>query len=83
MWSVSRVVGITRYLVRPPAGPGIAGQPEVCRGSGMVEETVPLAAPDGIVQLYGTFYGLRASAPLLDGARKQQMPEIGGGTGIW
>jgi hypothetical protein len=48
-----------------------------------VDETVPVAAPDGIVQLYGTFYGLGASAPLLDDARKQQIPEIGGGTGIW
>jgi hypothetical protein len=26
------VVGVTRYLVRPPAGSGVAGQPEVRRG---------------------------------------------------
>jgi hypothetical protein len=44
---------------------------------------VPVAAPDGIVLLHGTFYGPGASAPLLDGARKQQMPVIGGWTGTW
>jgi nucleoside-diphosphate-sugar epimerase len=48
-----------------------------------VDETVPLAAPEGIVLRYGTFYGPGASDPLLDGVRKRQMPVIGGGTGIW
>ena len=48
-----------------------------------VDETVPLAAPEGIVLRYGTFYGPGASDPLLDAVRKRQMPVIGGGSGIW
>jgi nucleoside-diphosphate-sugar epimerase len=48
-----------------------------------VDETVPLAAPEGIVLRYGTFYGPGASDPLLDAVRKRQMPVIGGGTGTW
>ena len=48
-----------------------------------VDKTVPLAAPEGVVLRYGTFYGPGASDPLLDGVRKRQMPVIGGGTGIW
>ena len=48
-----------------------------------VEETVPLAAPEGIVLRYGGFYGPGASDLLLDAVRKRQMPVIGGGTGIW
>ena len=48
-----------------------------------VDKTVPLAAPEGIVLRYGTFYGPGASEPLLDVVRKRQMPVIGGGTGIW
>jgi len=48
-----------------------------------VEETVPLAVPEGIVLRYGTFYGPGASQPLLDMVRKRQLPVIGGGTGIW
>jgi nucleoside-diphosphate-sugar epimerase len=48
-----------------------------------VEKTVPLAAPEGIVLRYGSFYGPGASDVLLDTVRKRQMPVIGGGTGIW
>jgi nucleoside-diphosphate-sugar epimerase len=48
-----------------------------------VDKTVPLAAPEGIVLRYGTFYGPGASDPLLDAVRKRQMPVIGGGSGIW
>ena len=48
-----------------------------------VEETVPLAAPEGIVLRYGGFYGSGASEVLLDAVRKRQVPVIGGGTGIW
>jgi len=48
-----------------------------------VEETVPLAVPEGIVLRYGTFYGPGASEPLLEMVRKRQMPVVGGGTGIW
>jgi nucleoside-diphosphate-sugar epimerase len=48
-----------------------------------VEKTVPLAAPEGIVLRYGTFYGPGASDILLAMARKRQLPVIGGGTGIW
>jgi 2-alkyl-3-oxoalkanoate reductase len=48
-----------------------------------VEKTVPLAAPEGIVLRYGTFYGPGASEILLDIVRKRQVPVIGGGTGIW
>jgi nucleoside-diphosphate-sugar epimerase len=48
-----------------------------------VEETVPLAAPEGIVLRYGAFYGPGASEVLVDAVRKRQLPVIGGGTGIW
>jgi 2-alkyl-3-oxoalkanoate reductase len=48
-----------------------------------VEETVPRAAPEGIVLRYGSFYGLGASGVLVDAVRKRQLPVIGGGTGIW
>jgi 2-alkyl-3-oxoalkanoate reductase len=48
-----------------------------------VEQTVPFAAPEGIVLRYGSFYGPGASDSLLDMVRKRQMPVIGGGTGIW
>jgi nucleoside-diphosphate-sugar epimerase len=48
-----------------------------------VEKTVPLAAPEGIVLRYGSFYGPGASEILLEAVRKRQMPVIGGGTGIW
>ena len=48
-----------------------------------VDKTVPVAAPEGIVLRYGTFYGPGASAFLLDGVRKRQLPVIGGGAGIW
>jgi nucleoside-diphosphate-sugar epimerase len=48
-----------------------------------VEKTVPLAAPEGIVLRYGSFYGPGASDILLEAVRKRQMPVIGGGTGIW
>ena len=48
-----------------------------------VDETVPLAAPEGIVLRYGTFYGPGASDALLDAVQKRQMPVIGGGTGVW
>jgi 2-alkyl-3-oxoalkanoate reductase len=48
-----------------------------------VEETVPLAVPEGIVLRYGTFYGPGASDPLVHAVRKRQVPVIGGGTGIW
>lgn len=47
-----------------------------------VEETVPRAAPEGIVLRYGGFYGPGASEILLDAVRKRQVPVIGGGTGI-
>jgi len=48
-----------------------------------VDKTVPVAAPEAIVLRYGTFYGPGASAFLLDGVRKRQLPVIGGGAGIW
>jgi len=48
-----------------------------------VEKTVPLAAPEGIVLRYGSFYGPGASEILVDAVRKRQMPVIGGGTGVW
>jgi 2-alkyl-3-oxoalkanoate reductase len=48
-----------------------------------VEKTVPLAAPEGIVLRYGSFYGPGASEVMLDVVRKRQLPVIGGGTGIW
>jgi nucleoside-diphosphate-sugar epimerase len=48
-----------------------------------VDETVPLAVPEGIVLRYGGFYGRGASEILLDMVRKRQVPVIGGGTGIW
>jgi nucleoside-diphosphate-sugar epimerase len=48
-----------------------------------VDETVPLAAPEGIVLRYGTFYGPGASDSLVDAVRKRQLPVIGGGAGIW
>ena len=47
-----------------------------------VDETVPLAAPEGIVLRYGGFYGPGASEPLLGMVRKRRVPVIGGGTGI-
>jgi 2-alkyl-3-oxoalkanoate reductase len=47
-----------------------------------VDETVPLAVPEGIVLRYGGFYGPGASDPLLDMVRKRRVPVIGGGTGI-
>jgi 2-alkyl-3-oxoalkanoate reductase len=48
-----------------------------------VEETVPLAAREGIVLRYGGFYGPGASEILLDMVRKRRVPVIGGGTGVW
>jgi 2-alkyl-3-oxoalkanoate reductase len=48
-----------------------------------VEETVPLAAREGIVLRYGGFYGRGASDVLLDMLRKRRVPVIGGGTGVW
>jgi nucleoside-diphosphate-sugar epimerase len=48
-----------------------------------VEKTVPLAAPEGIVLRYGSFYGPGATDFLVDMVRKRQLPVIGGGTGIW
>ncbi|HEY7143089.1 MAG TPA: NAD(P)-dependent oxidoreductase [Streptosporangiaceae bacterium] len=48
-----------------------------------VEQTVPAAAPEGIVLRYGSFYGPGASDVLLEAVRKRQLPVIGGGTGIW
>jgi 2-alkyl-3-oxoalkanoate reductase len=48
-----------------------------------VEQTVPLAAPVGIVLRYGGFYGPGATEMLLNAVRKRQLPVIGGGTGIW
>jgi 2-alkyl-3-oxoalkanoate reductase len=48
-----------------------------------VDQTVPLAVPEGIVLRYGGFYGPGASEPLLDMVRKRQVPVIGGGSGVW
>jgi nucleoside-diphosphate-sugar epimerase len=48
-----------------------------------VEETVPLAVPEGIVLRYGGFYGPGASDMMVDMVRKRRVPVIGGGTGIW
>jgi nucleoside-diphosphate-sugar epimerase len=48
-----------------------------------VEETVPLAVPEGIVLRYGSFYGPGASQVLLDLLRKRMLPVIGDGAGIW
>ena len=48
-----------------------------------VEETVPGAAPEGLVLRYGMFYGPGASESMLDVVQKRRMPVVGGGTGIW
>ena len=48
-----------------------------------IEQTVPLAATEGIVLRYGNFYGPGASDVLLEALRKRQLPVIGGGGGIW
>jgi 2-alkyl-3-oxoalkanoate reductase len=48
-----------------------------------VEQTVPAAAPEGIVLRYGGFYGPGATDLLLEMLRKRQVPVIGGGTGVW
>jgi 2-alkyl-3-oxoalkanoate reductase len=48
-----------------------------------VEETVPLAVPEGIVLRYGNFYGPGTSEILLEAVRKRQLPVIGGGAGTW
>ena len=48
-----------------------------------VEETVPLAVPEGVVLRYGSFYGPGASQVLLDLLRKRMLPVIGDGAGIW
>ena len=48
-----------------------------------VEETVPGAAPEGLVLRYGMFYGPGASESMLDVVKKRRMPVVGGGTGIW
>ncbi len=48
-----------------------------------VEETVPAAAPEGIVLRYGSFYGPGASDILLDMVRKRRWPVVGGGGGIF
>ena len=42
-----------------------------------VDKTVPLAAPEGIVLRYGSFYGPGASEVLLDVVRKRQVSVIG------
>jgi nucleoside-diphosphate-sugar epimerase len=47
-----------------------------------VDETVPLAVPEGVVLRYGGFYGPGASDVLLDLVRRRWLPVIGGGTGI-
>jgi len=47
-----------------------------------VDQTVPLAAPEGVVLRYGGFYGPGVSEILLDLVRKRLVPVIGGGTGI-
>ncbi len=48
-----------------------------------VEETVPKAAPEGIVLRYGVIYGHGASDAMLEAARKRQLPVVGAGTGVW
>jgi nucleoside-diphosphate-sugar epimerase len=48
-----------------------------------VEETVPVAAPEGIVLRYGGFYGPGTGDFLPDMVRKRQVPVIGGGAGVW
>jgi nucleoside-diphosphate-sugar epimerase len=48
-----------------------------------VEQTVPLATPEGIVLRYGNFYGPGASDVMLEMVRKRQFPVIGDGAGIW
>jgi nucleoside-diphosphate-sugar epimerase len=48
-----------------------------------LEETVPAAAPEGIVLRYGGFYGPGTTDLLLDMVRRRQVPIVGGGTGIW
>jgi len=47
-----------------------------------LEETVPRAAPEGIVLRYGGFYGPGASEILLTAVRRRLLPIIGGGTGV-
>jgi nucleoside-diphosphate-sugar epimerase len=44
-----------------------------------VEQTVPLAVPEGIVLRYGTFYGPGASDVLLDMLRERRRALAGGG----
>lgn len=61
----------------------IASSAQTAAAIKYVEQTVPLAAPQGIVLRYGSFYGPGASDVLLEAVRKRQLPVIGGGTGIW
>jgi 2-alkyl-3-oxoalkanoate reductase len=48
-----------------------------------LEDTVPKAAPHGIVLRYSNLYGPGASDPLVDLIRKRRFPVIGDGEGVW
>jgi 2-alkyl-3-oxoalkanoate reductase len=48
-----------------------------------VEETVPSAAPAGIVLRYGNFYGPGASDALVGLIRKRRFPMVADGGGVW
>jgi nucleoside-diphosphate-sugar epimerase len=48
-----------------------------------LEETVPIAAPHGIVLRYGNLYGPGASDSLVELVRKRRLPVIGDGEGVW
>jgi 2-alkyl-3-oxoalkanoate reductase len=48
-----------------------------------VEETVPGAAPAGLVMRYGNLYGPGASDSLVALIQKRQFPVIGDGSGVW
>ena len=48
-----------------------------------VEETVPVAVPEGIVLRYGILYGPGASDDIVAPVRKRRLPVIGDGAGVW
>src|SRR4051794_7269510 len=48
-----------------------------------LEETVPTAAPHGIVLRYGNLYGPGASDSMVELIRKRRFPLIGDGEGVW
>jgi 2-alkyl-3-oxoalkanoate reductase len=48
-----------------------------------LEDTVPLAAPHGIVLRYSNLYGPGASDSMIELIRRRRFPVIGEGAGVW